>query len=82
MPRVKYIGARNVKKSAQLGALLMGKKQYMALTFSEIGEKIGVCKDTVSTEFRNPERIPLGRLGLYAKALDLPKEDVIAAFPW
>ena len=82
MPKVKYIGAHKAPKSAALGTLLMGRKVLYQMTFADIGAKVGVCKDTVLSEFREPGRMRLDRLSKYARALDIPKEEILAAMPW
>lgn len=82
MPKIKFIGAQKAQKGAALGTLLMGRKALYQLTFADIGSRVGISKDTVLSEFRDPGRMRLDRLPKYARALDIPKEEILAALPW
>jgi len=81
MPKIIYIGQK-AQKGAALGTLLMGRKVLYQLTFEDIGARVGLHKNTVLSDFHAPEKIRIDRLPKYARALDIPKEEILAALPW
>ena len=79
MPKIKYLSAAD--PYSKMKVLLAGKRDVLGLTNSEVGQRVGQTHPTVKVRISNPERMTIDELRRYARALDISREEIVAALP-
>lgn len=81
MPKINYLRTSKPDPYAPLKVLLAGKRGMLELTNTAIGKTVGQTHPTVKARIANPEHMTLGELRMYARALQITREELIAALP-
>ncbi len=61
----------SIKTPQQLGAILAGYRKQLSLTQQEVGKKVGLAQNVVSSLEKSPDRAGLARIFKLLAALDL-----------
>lgn len=75
MPRVKLAG--DTYKDKDLSQLIRRYKYGKNITNKQAGQMIGVCESTWKNYMNDPTLIPLGKLRLLQRKLQIPKEELL-----
>ena len=75
MPRTNLAGDKY--KDKDLGELIRRYKYGKDLNNTEAGKLIGVCERTWRAYMENPGNIPLKKLRLIQRKLQIPKEEML-----
>ena len=60
-----------------LWSIVESSMQWQHVTKGELAARSGVCRDTVTADAKEPERIPLARIAIYFKALGIDPAEVL-----
>lgn len=80
MPKVTYIRSKS-DPYADLRILLAGKREVLGLSNCEVGSRVGQTHPTVKSRMNNPERMTLEEMRMYAKTLNITKDELFRALP-
>lgn len=80
MPKVTYIRSKS-DPYADLRILLAGKREVLGLSNCEVGSRVGQTHPTVKSRMNNPERMTLEEMRMYAKTLNISKDELFRALP-
>ena len=68
-------------KWAELIRLMRGQMGVLGMDQRTLAAKVGCCPATVCTKLRRPETLRLDELPKYARALEIPADELRAAIP-
>jgi hypothetical protein len=77
MPKLK----RAENKYERLQTTIYGKMEVLHMDYSMLGQKLGCCRQTAAGLVHDPERITLRLLPKFARALEIPAEELRALIP-
>lgn len=77
MPKLK----RKADRFDKMRVLLMGQRELLGMGYEELGTKTGCATGTAFNRLHHPEKMTVEEMCRYARALEIPADELRAAIP-